>query len=295
MRQINKQFLPACLLLPASLLCSILPLWGADEASAVKNSPAPSAVSEVSEIEQLKQMLADQQRQINELRQMLAQQQMKDDHGGVSASAEASPASAFVNLGQVASTTGVLPPGQTAGAVPLAAALVLDPQASASAPAGPTVADLGRRVEGILRNLGGFRFSGDFRYRFDLQDRSANSTAAALQNARSRYRARLNFDKDLLYSDTSDRPLAHIHFQLSTAPYNNALTNDVDFTGFGTKAPFSLAEAYVDFMPLKGLTLRIGRTQEIFADNRQFVWDDDVRFNGFHETYRFAGKNGFLV
>ena len=192
--------------------------------------------------------------------------------------------------------TGVLPPGETAGIVPLASALVVNPQPPASTPTGgPTIADLSKRVEGILRNLGGFRFSGDFRYRFDLQDRTANSTAAALQNARSRYRARLNFDKDLLYSDASDRPLAHIHFQLSTAPYNNALTNDTDFTGFGTKAPFSLAEAYADFMPLKGLTLRIGRTQEIFADNRQFIWDDDLRFNGFHETYHFAGKNGFFA
>jgi hypothetical protein len=116
-----------------------------------------------------------------------------------------------------------------------------------------------------------------------------------LQNARSRYRARLNIDKDLLYSDTSDRPLAHIHFQISTGPYNNPLTNDTDFNGFGTKAPFSLAEAYADFMPTKALTLRIGRTQEIFADNRQFIWDDDLRLNGFHETYRFAGKNSFFA
>ena len=274
----------------ACFLCSILPLSAADEAAAAHNTPPAG-----SEIEQLRQILADQQRQINELRQALAQQQRKDDQG-VSAFAEAPPANAFPNLGQVASTGGVLPVGETTGIVPLGSALALNPQAPAAAPAaGPSIADLSRRVEGILRNLGGFRFSGDFRYRFDLQDRSANSTAAALQNARSRYRARLNFDKDLLYSDTSDRPLAHIHFQLSTAPYSNALTNDTDFTGFGTKAPFSLAEAYADFMPLKGLTLRIGRTQEIFADNRQFIWDDDVRFNGFHETYRFAGKNGFFA
>lgn len=216
---------------------------------------AACAAQSTPEIEQLKQMLADQQRQINELRQMLTQQAK----------------------------------GTESSAAPLTATAT-----APAASAGPTIADVGKRVDSVLRNLGGFRFSGDFRYRFDLQDRSANSTAAALQNARSRYRARLNIDKDLLYSETSDRPLAHIHFQISTAPYNNELTNDTDFSGFGTKAPFSLAEAYADFMPLKNLTLRIGRTQEIFADNRQFIWDDDVRFNGFHETYRFAGKNGLF-
>jgi hypothetical protein len=290
MKQINKQSGEVLL---ACLLWSILPLSASDEAGAVNNSLAPTAVSE---IEQLKLILADQQRQIDELRQLLAQQQKTDDHGSISASAETSPANAFPNLGEIASTTGVLPAERTVGIVPLASTLVLNPQAPAAAPApGPTIADLSRRVEGILRSLGGFRFSGDFRYRFDLQDRSANSAASALQNARSRFRARLNFDKDLLYNDASDRPLAHIHFQLSTAPYSNALTNDTDFTGFGAKAPFSLAEAYADFMPLKGLTLRIGRTQEIFADNRQFIWDDDIRFNGFHETYRLGGKDGLFA
>ena len=279
---------PTGRVLLACLWISVMPLSAADNPATVAQAPQPS------EIEQLKQMLADQQRQINELRHALTQQQeltqqlqKKETDNTVSASAGSSvtpqadptPASTFRNLGQVASTSAVLPTAQAAPAV--------NP--------GPTVADLSKRVDGLLRNLGGFRFSGDFRYRFDLQDRSANSTAAALQNARSRYRARLNIDKDLLYSDTSDRPLAHIHFQISTGPYNNPLTNDTDFNGFGTKAPFSLAEAYADFMPTKALTLRIGRTAEIFADNRQFIWDDDVRFNGFHETYRLAGKNGFFA
>jgi hypothetical protein len=288
----------------ACLLSSVMPLSAADNPATIAQAPQSS------EIEQLKQMLADQQRQINELRQALTQQQeltqqlqKKETDNSVSASAGSSvvpqvdptAVSTFHNLGQVASTTAVLPAGQVAGIAQLTSTLAVVPQAPAAAPAGPTVADLSKRVDGILRNLGGFRFSGDFRYRFDLQDRSANSTAAALQNARSRYRARLNIDKDLLYSDTADRSLAHIHFQISTGPYNNPLTNDTDFNGFGTKAPFSLAEAYADFMPTKALTLRIGRTQEIFADNRQFVWDDDLRLNGFHETYRFAGKNGFFA
>ena len=284
--------------LATSLLSFLVPLSAADNldlatpAAATNASATPTKL--VSEIEQLKQMLADQQRQINELRQALARQQNKETDGAVSASA-GSKSGSYPSLGEVAGATGLVPPVQAAGVIPQASLLVVNPQAAATASPGPTVADLGKRVDGLLRNLGGFRFSGDFRYRFDLQDRSANSTAAALQNARSRYRARLNIDKDLLYSDTSDRPLAHIHFQISTGPYNNPLTNDTDFNGFGTKAPFSLAEAYADFMPTKALTLRVGRTQEIFADNRQFIWDDDLRLNGFHETYRFAGKNGFFA
>src|SRR5712691_1827070 len=273
---------PHAIALIACVVSCFLPLSAADLA------PAELA----SEIEQLKQLLADQQRQINELRHALEQ---KDS------AASAAPVAPLPSLGQVASAVPMLPPAAAAPALSslgvvaespaeAGAASYVVPQAQ-PAPAAVNVNELNNRVNGLIRNLAGFRFSGDFRYRFDLQDRTANSVAPALQNARSRYRLRFNIDKDLFYKDGDDRPLAHAHIQLSTAPYNNPLTNDTDFTGFGTKAPFSIAEAYVDFMPVKALTLRIGRTQEIFADNRQFVWDDDLRFNGFHETYRLAGKN----
>ena len=59
-----------------------------------------SAADPVSEIEQLKQMLADQQRQINELRHALEQ---KDS------AASAAPVTPLPSLGQVASTAPVLP------------------------------------------------------------------------------------------------------------------------------------------------------------------------------------------
>src|SRR5262249_40278980 len=112
---------------------------------------------------------------------------------------------------------------------------------------------------------------------------------------RERYRLRLNFDKDLFTKDVDSTPLVKAHAQLATEPFNNPLTMDTDYSGIDTQAPISVAEAWVDLTPVKGLTLRAGRTPEIFADNRQFVWDDDVRFNGFHETYRYTAKNSAFV
>jgi hypothetical protein len=82
--------------------------------------------------------------------------------------------------------------------------------------------------------------------------------------------------------------------QLATDPFNNPNTMDTDFAGLATRAPISIAEAYMDFKPTKSLTLRAGRTAELYADNRQFVYDDDIRFNGFHETYRWSGKKSGL-
>jgi len=80
-----------------------------------------SAADQASEIEQLKQMLADQQRQINELRHALEQ---KD------AAASAAPVTPLPSLGQVASAVPVLPPAPTPLPAPVASPAPLPAQAN---------------------------------------------------------------------------------------------------------------------------------------------------------------------
>jgi hypothetical protein len=126
------------------------------------------------------------------------------------------------------------------------------------------------------RSVAGFQFSGDFRLRLDAQLRSGNDVAGPLQNVRSRYRVRLNIDKIV-------DPRLRFHMQLSTGPYSNPITNDQDMGGVNAKVPFSIAEAYVDYLPNSKVTLRAGRMEELFADNMRFLWDDDVRFSGFSQ------------
>jgi hypothetical protein len=151
MRRINER---TGRVLLACLLSSIMPLSAADGTVA----PPPT-----SEIEQLKQMLADQQRQINELRQALARQQPqqpqeKETDGSVSASAGSSvipqadptPVSTFRNLGQVASTTAMLPHPPAAFALPTAALPQAAPAAS-SAPKNPCEADPDKTIPTFLR------------------------------------------------------------------------------------------------------------------------------------------------
>jgi hypothetical protein len=67
---------------------------------------------------------------------------------------------------------------------------------------------------------------------------------------------------------------------------NNGITLDQDFAGGVTRHPFFLSEAYVDYHPTKTFSLRGGKQEEVFADNTRFLWDDDVRFNGFHEKWK---------
>ncbi len=300
--------------LAACTLCLMLPFAQAEESTRTNTEAphqvaAPAAMAVASEIAQLKAMLLAQQRQIDELRREVAQQ--RNEHSAPAVTAGAAVDSGVLavrpNLGEVASLNPVVPLGMAAS-LPVStaaslAALAQAPPAAAPVASAASVNAVQKAVEAINANLRGFRLSGDLRFRSDTLIREANTSlppgdnrAVPAQRARERYRFRLNIDKDLFFSDKSDRPMAHAHVQLATDPFNNPSTMDTDFTGISTRAPISIAEAYMDFMPLKSLTLRIGRTSELFADNRQYVYDDDIRFNGFHETYRWAGKqNGLFV
>lgn len=139
----------------------------------------------------------------------------------------------------------------------------------------------------IRQTVAGIQFSGDFRLRFDAALRSANQFAGPLQNVRGRYRLRLNADRSL------DRRF-DVHMQLSTGTLNNPLTNDQDMAGMNTKHPFSVAEAWVDFHPHANFSMRAGRMPEVFRRRTRFIWDDDVRFNGFQQIARLPLADGPL-
>jgi hypothetical protein len=157
-----------------------------------------------------------------------------------------------------------------------------------------TMEDRIKKLEGQSLKIGPLRFSGDFRLRFDGIFRKADPTPPAgfaplthQQNARMRYRLRLNLDTEI------DSKLS-LHTQLATGPLNNPLTMDQDFGETTTRHPFLISEAWVDYHPNKAVQLQGGRVQEIFADNSRFLFDDDVRFNGFNEKYVFSFKNNGL-
>jgi len=160
----------------------------------------------------------------------------------------------------------------------------------------PTLEDRVKNVESKVLAIGPFRLSGDFRLRFDGVFRKADSTPPAgfaaithQQNARMRYRVRLNLDTDI------DSRLS-FHGQLSTGQVNNPLTSDQDFGSTTAHAPFFISEAWIDFHPNKATQFQAGRVQEIFADNSRFLFDDDIRFNGFNEKYNLTFKrNGLKV
>lgn len=138
------------------------------------------------------------------------------------------------------------------------------------------------KVEGQVLKIGPVRVSGDFRLRFDGIFRPATEPPDPplehVQNARARYRLRLNFDTDI-------HPNLSFHGQLATGPLNNPLSTNQDFTSITARAPMSLSEAWVEYRPNKSLQLQAGRVLDVFADNSRFLFDDDLRFNGFNQRY----------
>ena len=162
--------------------------------------------------------------------------------------------------------------------------------APAAQPQTPTVEQRLAKVETQTMKIGPVRVSGDFRLRFDGTFRRATEPPdpplSHVQNARARYRLRLNLDTDI-------HPNLSFHAQLATGPLNNPISSNQDFTSITARAPISISEAWVEYRPNKSLMLQGGRVQSIFADNSRFLFDDDIRFNGFNERYTaFFKPNG---
>lgn len=256
--------------------------------SVSKQAEPEGGASAPASVKALEAKLAQQQGQIEKLTRAVELLSQRLNNTSQASSAEA-PHPAIV--GQVSSLVPVIP--ASLNAAPASTAALSVPLAPASAPVTQAemqqytdkVDQLGKSLDGALKNLGGFKFSGDLRFRTDGIFRSGNSVAGPQQNLRERYRLRLSADKALNGQfDT--------HFQLASGPANNPLTFDTDFAGMTVRQPFFISEVYADYHPNSKVSLRGGKMSEVFADNSRFLFDDDIRFNGFQEIVKLpVAKN----
>ena len=242
----------------------------AARAQELVRTPAESSETNVSErVRHLESELERQNTKLDQLQKTLMEQQSTIQALLEKLSAQTTPAAPSAKATETPATL-------TAHSEPVAA----EPQT-------PTVEQRLAKVEGQVLKIGPVRFSGDFRLRFDGIYRSSTHPPDPpldhVQNARARYRVRLNFDTDLY-------PNLSFHGQLATGPLNNQLSTNQDFTSITVRAPFSLSEAWIEYRPTKSIQLQGGRVQDIFADNSRFLFDDDLRFNGFNERYTATFK-----
>lgn len=260
-----------CTVLRLSLLIILLS-FGISSASAQELVRTPAESSDPNVAERVRQLESELERQ--NLKLDLLQKTLMEQQSAIQAlldklSAQPTPARTSAKAAETPAT------------------LTANPSAAPAEPQTPTVEQRLAKVEGQVLKIGPIRFSGDFRLRFDGIYRSATQPPDPpldhVQNARARYRLRLNFDTDIY-------PNLSFHGQLATGPLNNPLSTNQDFTSITARAPFSLSEAWIEYRPTKSIQLQGGRVQNVFADNSRFLFDDDVRFNGFNERYTATFK-----
>ena len=251
-------------------------VYAQDTANAPK---PPSSTDDSFVLERVRQLEAELEKQNSKLDQL--QKTITEQQLALQALMEK------LNPGKPADTG--LAPASTSTAIPVEA----NATETAAQPQPQTVEQRLAKVEGQVLRLGPFRLSGDFRLRFDGIFRPSTQPPDPplehVQNARARYRFRLNLDTDLY-------PNLSFHAQLATGPLNNQLSSNQDFASMTVRHPFAISEAWMEYRPKKSLTLQGGRVQSIFADNSRFMFDDDIRFNGFNEKYvkTFKGNGAYV-
>lgn len=119
------------------------------------------------------------------------------------------------------------------------------------------------------------RFYGDFRFRHETID-----TSTSLVRHRSRIRARINME-----SKVNDE--VKLGFRLATNESNDPVsTNQTLTSGFSKKA-IELDAAYVAWMPMNGLTVEAGKTNQPFYQpgKSDLIWDQDLTPEGLVMKY----------
>ena len=253
------------------------PLVNAQDAA---NAPkTPSSTDDSFVLERVRQLEAEVEKQNSKLDQL--QKTITEQQLAIHALLEK------LNPGKAGDAG--LAPASTATTTPVEATAA----ETAAQPQPQSVEQRLAKVEGQVLRVGPFRLSGDLRLRFDGIFRPSTQPPDPplehVQNARARYRFRLNLDTDLY-------PTLSFHAQLATGPLNNQLSSNQDFASMTVRHPFAISEAWMEYRPKKSLTLQGGRVQSIFADNSRFIFDDDIRFNGFNEKYvkTFKGNGAYV-
>ena len=146
---------------------------------------------------------------------------------------------------------------------------------------GDTEVEAAQREDEAPRWYERFRFSGDFRSRYEGFYRSESTT-------RNRMRQRLRLRLDVDVNDDID-----FHLQTASGDPNNPVSTNQTFTGFFTPKPFNLDRAYIDYNPRAASALTLGLGKYGLPQTRtQMVFDDDLNVEGAFEQGAWSVGDG---
>lgn len=227
-------------------------------AAATNGTAAASPESEVrSELEQLKQLVREQQQRIDAL-----EGAHKSD--SVAESNTSSPAPKQLQASAAAVSSPAAGPQDTTS------------QAVQAGSSDERIRNLERQIKG----LGPISLSGDVRLR--EEPIFGGPSDQSLDRARTRVRVRFNAVADLGSQFRAGVTLA-------SGDVNDPTTTNSTMTGFYTRKPIALDQAFVQFRPdqFKALTLVGGKFRYPWF-NTELTWDKDLNPEGAGETLAFT-------
>src|ERR1700730_5924433 len=149
--------------------------------------------------------------------------------------------------------------------------------------------DLGnsqRNLEGRLKNLGPFVFSGDLRLRAEP------TFGGPVDRSQDRFRARirLRFNAEAQLNDQLKGG-----FSIASGDLNNPISTNQTTNQYATRKPLAIDRAYATYNPswFRPLTLTGGKFAYPWF-NTELVWDKDLNPEGAGETLAFNVKTPLL-
>lgn len=226
-----------------------------------ESTPATPSVT-AADIQELRDALAAQQRQIQALQEQL---QIKNQ--------------ALQQPVQSAAPSAVRPANSIPNSpVTVATNLQETPTSKTNQNAGSSDERI-RNLEREIKGLGPISFSGDIRLR--AEPFLGGPTDQSLDRIRGRVRARFNITADLGEQFRTGITLA-------SGDVNDPTSTNANLTGFYTRKAFALDQAFVEFTPkqFKPLTLVGGKFRYPWY-NTELTWDKDLNPEGAAETLAF--------
>jgi hypothetical protein len=239
---------------------------------ATTSVPASPDVELRSEVEQLKQLIHDQQTRIDAL-EAANKPATKPNNAAVPLAPAPSAAEAIAPAptAPVQSASSQSSPSTTPAQTQLASR-------AQSVQAGSSDERI-RNLERQIKGLGPLSFSGDVRLR--AEPFFGGPVDESLDRVRERVRVRFN-----ALADLGDQFRAG--FTLSSGDVNDPTSTNQTLTGFYTRKPVALDQAFAEFTPreFKNLTVIGGKFRYPWF-NTELTWDKDLNPEGAAETLGF--------
>ena len=152
--------------------------------------------------------------------------------------------------------------------------------------------------EALSRQLGSITFSGDVRFRYELQrgllDSSPNAADPSILGneltARNRLRVRARLAVRGKMGDEFEWGL-----RLATGSYAEPVSGNQTLTDFYTRKPFGLDQAFVVYKPkaLRGLQVQGGKFEAPWM-RTEMIFDSDLQHEGLAESFTHDFKTSLL-